>query len=80
MLGLHPGIAQAVRPRLPPCLCALLCLSYFLFYFEDGLFVLNLAFGSSSSVSVTLSVFKFVHCFNPYITVMQRNAAGRQPL
>lgn len=42
MLGLHPGIAQAVRPRLPPCLCALLCLSYFLFYFEDGLFVLNL--------------------------------------
>lgn len=42
MLGLHPGIVQAVRPRLPPCLCALLCLSYFLFYFEDGLFVLNL--------------------------------------
>lgn len=42
VLGLHPGIAQAVRPRLPPRLCALLCLSYFLFYFEDGLFVLNL--------------------------------------
>lgn len=41
-VGLHPGIGQAVRPRLPPCLCALLCLSYFLFYFEDGLFALNL--------------------------------------
>lgn len=33
VLVLHPGIGQAVRPRLPPCLCALLCLSYFLFLF-----------------------------------------------